>query len=153
MDKLTAKCYDALLKNLAKMPDNGWHISHIVKNAELVGFDNISQIKLAITLFKADGLIDFIKHPNAPEHDFGIYHITGKGVKFITFEGGYTEKRVYDNYDKVNQRFTVLRHWVWFYGFLISFIVNISFIVALRLGYIEYTPILKEIMGKIGLGS
>ncbi|WP_124019482.1 hypothetical protein [Flavobacterium laiguense] len=153
MDKPTAKLYDSLLKEIAKTPNSPWHVSQIFKNAELVGFTTAIQIETAITLFQEDGLIDFIKHPKSPEHNFGIYSITGKGVKFITFEGGYTEKRLYENYDKVNKRFTVVRHWVWFYSFLISFIANISFIVAFQLGYIEYTPILKEIMDKIGLSS
>jgi hypothetical protein len=110
MDKSTSKRYDALLREIAKMPNGTWHISHISKSAQSVGFTTSIQIETAITLFQEDGFIDFIKHPNAPEHNFGIYNITGKGVKFITFEGGYTEKRIYENYDKVNKRFTVLRH-------------------------------------------
>ena len=153
MDKTTAKLYDSLLRKISKLPNNAWHITNVYKSAQSVGFTSDIQIETAITLFQEDGLIDFIKHPNAPNHNFDIYNVTGKGVKFITFEGGYTDKRLYENYDKVNKRFTVLRHWVWFYSFLISFVANISFIVAFRLGYIECTPILKEIVAKIGLGS
>jgi hypothetical protein len=153
MDKITAKQYDSLLREIAKLSNKAWDISLFSKSAQSVGFSDDMQIETAITLFEEDGFIDFIKHPNAPNHNFGIYNMTGKGLKFITFEGGYTEKRLYENYEKVNKQFTVLRHWVWFYSFLVSLIVNISFIVSFRLGYIECTPILKEIMDKIGLSS
>lgn len=129
MDKVTAILYDKLLREIAKKANNGWHTSHISIQAQELGFHSENQVNSAINLFQEDGLIDFIKHPSVPQHNFGIYGITGKGLKFINYEGGYTEKRRYEKYDKVNKRFTWIRHWVWFYTAVISLICNAFFIL------------------------
>ncbi|MGC4130175.1 MAG: hypothetical protein QM564_11605 [Bergeyella sp.] len=90
MDKNTATKYDALLSVLCKSPNSSWHISHIAKEAEKVGFLTSNELQTAISVFMEDDFLDFIRHPNAPEHNFQIYTITNKGIKFISHEGGYS---------------------------------------------------------------
>lgn len=128
MDKNSAKLYDALLTVICKNPDASLHISRIAKEAQAIGFNNYMEVKNAIATFLEDGFIDFIRHPNIPEHDFGIYTATNKGIKFINHEGGYAKRRRYDNYNKTNIKFTWIRHWVWFYTAIASLILNLYFI-------------------------
>lgn len=115
MNKETAKLYDEYLLEIIQTPNRAF-------TSEMFP-DQFIQTALA------DGFIEAFKHPNAPEHNFGVYTITPTGVKFIVHEGGYTRKRRYKNYEQTNIRFTWIRHWVWFYTALCSLALNLILIV------------------------
>lgn len=128
MDKNTAKLYDALLTELSSLKSSAFGKKDIDHIALKLGFKTYENISTVIIILLEDGLIDFIRHPNAPQHNFDIYTLTGKGTKFIKFEGGYLDKRRYEMFSKTNTKFTWLRHWVWFYTALLSLLLNIYFI-------------------------
>lgn len=136
MNKSTAKQYDALLQGIIALPNKAWHISHISQVAQNAGFAKQTALDTAIGLFLTDGHIAIVEHPGAPSHSFGIYHVTGKGSKFINFEGGYVRQRQYDAYHRTNIRFTILRHWIWFYTACASLLANLYFILKYLCQYI-----------------
>jgi hypothetical protein len=124
MDKSTARKADKLLKCISKMPKNSWHTSHI-ENAGKEMEIPLDEIPILISLFLHDGVLERIVHPGAPDHDFGIYHISHKGLQFIRFEGGYTKRRKQQRYRDENEKFAWYRHWLWFIGFVLSFLLNL----------------------------
>lgn len=121
MDVKSATLFDALLSFMAKTPKSAVtseHIRQALPNLYAV-WSNFTQSALA------DGYIDFVKHPGAPTHNFGIYMITPKGSKFILHDGGYTKLRKIEQYTADNLKFTWYRHWLWFIGFVLSFVLNL----------------------------
>lgn len=136
MNKSTAKQYDALLQGIMGLPNKAWHISHINQVAKSAGFTTQIALDTAISTFLTDSHIAIVEHSGAPTHNFNIYHLTGKGLKFITFEGGYTTQRRFEAYHRTNIRFTFVRHWVWFYTAVVSLLANIYFILKYLCLYI-----------------
>ena len=129
MNKQTAKQYDNLLREIAKKPRSSWHISHIKSKAVTFSI-NPEEVQNAIATFVNDDFLKIIEvHEGVGDH-FQIYSITPRGISFIMHEGGYLKKRRFENYEFTNKRFTWIRHWVWFFGFVLSFLANIYFIVT-----------------------
>lgn len=128
MDKKCARNYDMLLRQLAARPHVAFNIEMLWPTAQGCGMAR-NELLAAVATFKADELLKNIRHPNVPDVDFGIFHISNKGIKFITTQGGYTKLRRYERYEADNARFTWIRHWAWFFAFVISFFLNLYLLI------------------------
>lgn len=130
MNKITAKNADRFLLFISKNIGLNHAFDASLVSKFLTTETSISKDEIAsiFALLLKDGFIDFIRHPNAPTHNFGVYNLTLSGHRFIKFDGGYTRQRQFESWQRTNVRFTWIRHWVWFFTSVISVGLNIYFI-------------------------
>lgn len=121
MNKQEAKLADIILNHFA----NNQSANISVRELNHLFAITPENAQRFINLFLSDVYIEPLRHPGIPEHDFGVYFITNKGVKFIAFDEGYRKKRRYDRYKHQNIQFTWIRHWAWFFAFVLSFFLNL----------------------------
>lgn len=128
MDINLAKKADDLLKSL---PNNNKQAFSATQIEALAIEKNISinDVAFLISIFIEDKVFEKVIHPNVPNHDFGFYLMSHKGLSFIHLRGGYTEQQKVENYTKTNVKFTWIRHWLWFYTSIISLLANTYFIL------------------------
>jgi hypothetical protein len=136
MNKSTATGYDALLGELCKQPRGSWHISMILRAGAGLGYD-ATFVSGAVSTFTRDGFLKIIEPFDEDfNNHFELYGVTNAAVAFILHEGGYRRKRRFEAYGRTNVKFTVLRHWVWFYTAIVSLLVNGYFILKYLLEWL-----------------
>lgn len=125
MNQKDAAVADNILRFFAQTHEQPITVKFIMNQFHISVNDSNAYIKL----FLADKLIEPIRHPGAPNTDFGVYFLSDAGVRFILFAGGYCKKRRLELYANQNIKFTWIRHWAWFFAFIISFCLNVYFLL------------------------
>lgn len=125
MNKETARCYDILLSELCKSPKAPYKISHILQISSKLNFTK-EDTDMAVSTFVNDGFLLVLEpFDKSYNNHFQLYNVSPKAVVFITHKGGYIKKVQKDKYKNDNIKFTWYRHWLWFIGFVLSFLLNL----------------------------